>query len=138
MLALGACGTSDSTSRPNAAALNGSCHIPGGPGVQDWDNPVPGEQVSAMAMATTAVSFQPRTPDGFGPPTKILVVPPVNEAPKSVRGVMLLFDKEPYGRLAVSQSMYEGPAYFALWVQETAARSASVPCGPTSEATTIR
>lgn len=137
-----ACGQPQDAAAPvpvDTPAVDPSCRgIPDGAGTVNWDNPVPGSEASSLSAATQQIAFEPRTPSDFDSPIKVLVVPPANEADIAIRGLMILYDKQPYGRVIVSMSRYDGPPDFAKWAKDTAVLSESVPCGPTSEATNIR
>ena len=63
-------------------------------------------------------------------------MPPPEIAGDIPLGVMMLYDST-FGRVAISESMYEGPPDFEEWTKFIA-EGKSDPCGPTSEAITIR
>lgn len=158
VLALAGCGpqteeVSTSAGAPDAAAIGsngfskGACHRMGGIGIQDWNNPIAGDEVALMALAAPQLEFQPRMPNGLGSPAKMLVTPPASESSGTPRGLTLIFDKDPYGRVLFQESLWQGPADFGKFAQDTASGNIGtgvavggdkLPCGPTSEATTLK
>jgi len=134
-----ACGQPSS---PSSAVSPGStatsCLIPGGPGEPNWDSLSPGDSASSIDQAATQLSFRPRTPEGWGNPSKILVVPSASEAAGTQRTIEVRFDHQSYGRVWVVEGPWEGASDYGLYAQEVAEQSAKVPCGPTAEATAIR
>jgi hypothetical protein len=139
-LSLAACGQQPSALSPAAspaAAVNSAvCYL--GFGIQDWNNPIQGDSVSDMAQASPQLNFQPRMPNGLGNPARIVLTPPADQISSGApRGLELIFDQQPYGRVVVLETVWKVPGDFGQWLQYVVATGRN-PCGPPSEATTVR
>ena len=143
LIAVVGCGRIVSASPPSPpGTIPASCLGPDGPGWGGgaWDYPADGDLTGSISQARPSMSVPARMPNGLGSPIRMILAPPAALSSGSTpRALFLVFDQSPYGRVIAMEQPWQGPNVdYSTYAKSAASDSASVPCGPTAEAVTIK